>query len=666
MKKSKEVLNIREYRKLKSNWFVWIAAVLLRLCVIFTCTFPISADAADNTSGETVRSGAEIDYPPFSIVGENGEAGGFSVELMRAALFAMGREVTFRTGPWNEVRGWLERGEIDALPLVGRTPEREALFDFTVPYMSLYGAIVVRGDETGVRELADLSGRRVAVMKGDNAEEFLRREQRDFDILTTPSFEVAFQELAEGRHDAVVIQRLVALRLIQKTGLTNLKVIDQPIEGFRQDFCFAVHEGNRDTLALLNEGLAIVVADGTYRHLHSKWFAAMQLPDDRSIVIGGDYNYPPFEYLDANGRPNGFTVDLIRAIGREMNMDVRIQLGRWEERVKALRDGRIDAIGGMFYSAERDRVLDFGPRYLVVHCVSAVRKGEGPPPTTLEELAGRDLVVQAEDAILDALEEHGIKARITTVESQEDVVRAIAEGRNDCGLVTRFGALHAIKQHGWKNIELGDKELYSGQYGFAVQQGKDALLAQLTDGLRSVKDSGEYQRLYEKWMGVYEEHLRWKHLLQGAVIIAVPLLLIALFAFFWSWSLRRQVVKKTGELQESLDRFRYVFEAANVGKSMTLPTGEVNANQAFAEFLGYTPDELKGKRWQELTPLEDITVTERHLSPLRAGKQAATRFEKRYIHKNGEWLWADVSVTLRRDADGTPRFHDHCSGYYRA
>ncbi len=67
-----------------------------------------------------------------------------------------------------------------------------------------------------------------------------------------------------------------------------------------------------------------------------------------------------FEYLNTKDRPSGFTVDLIRAVARDMNMDVSIQLGRWEERVKALRDGRIDAMGGMFYSAERDRVLDFG------------------------------------------------------------------------------------------------------------------------------------------------------------------------------------------------------------------------------------------------------------------------------------------------------------------
>ena len=235
-------------------------------------------------------AGCEQDYPPFCIVHPDGQVDGFSVELLRAALKAMGREVTFRTGPWAEVKGWLERGEVQVLPLVGRTPERETMFDFTVPYLAMHGAIVVREDSTGIRDLNDLRGRRVGVMKGDNTEEFLRREDRGMEILTTETFSDALRELSQGRFDAVVVQRLVALRLLAENRLTNLRIVDQPIKGFSQDFCFAVREGDRDTLALLNEGLALVVADGTHRRLHTKWFAALELPSDRPIVIGGDYN----------------------------------------------------------------------------------------------------------------------------------------------------------------------------------------------------------------------------------------------------------------------------------------------------------------------------------------------------------------------------------------
>jgi ABC-type amino acid transport substrate-binding protein len=255
-----------------------------------------------------ISAGSEIGYPPFCVVDSDGQANGFSVELMRAALKAMGREVTFRTGPWTDVKNWLEQGDIQALPLVGRTPEREPVFDFTFPYMSFHGAIVVRQDTTDIQDISDLSGRQVAVMKGDNAEEFVRRKDYGFTIHTTATFEDALRELSDGLHDAVIIQRLVALRLIQKAGLTKLKVLNNPITGYRQDWCFAVREGDRDILSLLNEGLALVMADGTYSHLHSKWFAALDLPSNRRIVIGGDINYPPFEYMDKNGLSKFLTV----------------------------------------------------------------------------------------------------------------------------------------------------------------------------------------------------------------------------------------------------------------------------------------------------------------------------------------------------------------------
>ncbi len=551
-------------------WASRMSAGRMRVLVIFILSLAlwliyISQLFADEKTTMKVRSGSEIDYPPFCIVHEDGRVDGFSVELMRAALGKMGRELTFRTGTWAEVRGWLERGEVQALPLVGRTPEREPLFDFTVPYMTMHGAIVVRKETEDVGGLSDLRGRRVCVMKGDNAEEFLRREDRGVEIVTTPTFSDAFRVLAEGRCEAVVIQRLVAVRLLEETGLTNLKIVDRPIREFSQDFCFAVKEGNREMLSILNEGLALAVADGTHRRLHAKWFAQLELPADRPIVVGGDHNYPPFEFLDDNGRPAGFTVELTRAIARELNMEVRIELGPWEDRVNALRDGRIDALEGMFYSPERDRVLDFSPRYLVIHCVSVVRKGEGPPPTTIEELQGCDLVVQAEDAILDALAERGIEARITTVKTQEDVVRAVAEGRNACGVGTRFGALYAIRKNGWPNIEVGDREFYSGDYAYAVPHGNEPLLAKCTEGLRILKDSGEYQRIYEKWLGIYEPGVSSRMFLKRIAIVAGPLLLLAILALVWSWSLRRQVTARTRELRESEEMLRAVMDNLPIG-----------------------------------------------------------------------------------------------------
>jgi PAS domain S-box-containing protein len=114
----------------------------------------------------------------------------------------------------------------------------------------------------------------------------------------------------------------------------------------------------------------------------------------------------------------------------------------------------------------------------------------------------------------------------------------------------------------------------------------------------------------------------------------------------------RDVSEKS--LRQSEARYRSLFEAANVGKSVTLPTGEISVNRAFREMLGYNQEELRNKTWQELTPPADTGPISDLLAPLLRGEQDTARFEKRYIHKNGSHVWADVSVAMQRDSDGKP------------
>jgi len=572
----------------RSRRFGAIAAVLFCIAAMLVLGFAAGAGNAAQAGKAPLRSASEIDYPPFCIVDADGRAGGFSVELMRVALAAMGREVTFRTGPWGKVRGWLERGEVQALPLVGRTPEREDLFDFTFPYMSIHGAIVVRENTRDIHDLSDLKGRRVAVMKGDNAEEFLRREDRGIEIHTAATFDEALRELSKGRYDAVVIQRLVALRLIQEAGLTTLRIVNKPIEGFRQDFCFAVREGDRETLALLNEGLALVMADGTYRHLHAKWFAALQLPSNRHIIVGGDHNFPPYEYLDEKGRPAGYNVELTRAIAREMGLDIEIRLGPWAEVREALARGEIDALQGMFYSPERDLQFDFSQAHILNHCVSVVRRGEGDPPATVGELVDRRIVVQRGDIMHDFVLESGLGKEVAVVGTQENALRELAEGKHDCALVSRVTALYCIKKEGWTNLVVGRKPLISTEYCYAVPNNHRALLAQFSEGLKVLEENGEYRRIYEKWMGMYREKtLSFISVLRYVAMVVVPLILILLAVSLWSWSLRRQVASRTAELAAVSQRHLAIL-AAVPDIIMEVDPGKIYtwANRAGFDFFG--------------------------------------------------------------------------------
>jgi len=246
--------------------------------IMFLCN-SFGVYAQSNMAGKSTEKkitkitiASEPDYPPYCFIDKKDNAEGFSIDLFNAAAKAVGIEVNIKIGVWRKIKKDLAEGKIDALPLVGRTPERESLYDFTLSYISLHGAVFVREGTSDINSLEDLFDKEILVMKGDNAEEFVRRENISKNIFLTNTYQEAFQELANGEHDAVFTQRITGLKLLEEMGIESVEPLKFGIPEFRQDFCFAVKKGDADLLSILNEGLSIVIADGTHEKIREKWF----------------------------------------------------------------------------------------------------------------------------------------------------------------------------------------------------------------------------------------------------------------------------------------------------------------------------------------------------------------------------------------------------------
>lgn len=102
------------------------------------------------------------------------------------------------------------------------------------------------------------------------------------------------------------------------------------------------------------------------------------------------------------------------------------------------------------------------------------------------------------------------------------------------------------------------------------------------------------------------------------------------------------------------EKYQHIFENSVVGKSLTGVDGSLYVNKAFSDMLGYTLDELKILKWQEITYPDDINESSEIVDNLLKGKTNSARYVKRYIHKNGHIVWSDVSTSLQRDAEGKP------------
>lgn len=229
-----------------------------------------------------LKSATEYNYPPFSVT-DGGIADGFSVELLKSVIKVVNLKIDFKIDKWDTIKNELKEGKLDVLPLVGRTPERENYFDFTFPYIILHGNIFVRKNSSNIKTENDLYGKKIFVMKGDNAHEYAVRKNLSAYITATETYDEAFKLLSSGEGDAVLANNFVGTEIMDRYRIYNVKALTKlhedgvsliriDVKDFEQKFCFAVRKGDDKLLARLNEGLAFVYGNGDYQRLYEKWF----------------------------------------------------------------------------------------------------------------------------------------------------------------------------------------------------------------------------------------------------------------------------------------------------------------------------------------------------------------------------------------------------------
>ncbi|HPV42804.1 MAG TPA: PAS domain S-box protein [Spirochaetota bacterium] len=119
----------------------------------------------------------------------------------------------------------------------------------------------------------------------------------------------------------------------------------------------------------------------------------------------------------------------------------------------------------------------------------------------------------------------------------------------------------------------------------------------------------------------------------------------------------REMLRSAEELRESEEKFRSIFEYSTEGKSLIAPDGRLlQVNRAFADMLGYSIEEMQKVDFVRLTHPEDLAESRECVRLLLAGERDRYRMEKRYIHRNGSVVWADVSTTLHRNGAGAPEY----------
>lgn len=271
-------------------------------------------------------------------------------------------------------------------------------------------------------------------------------------------------------------------------------------------------------------------------------------PRKTRIVVGGDHNNPPYEYLE-NGKPTGFNVELMQAAAEVLGLDVEIRLSPWHEARKALEQKKIDALTGMYYAPERRKLVEFSVAHTMVSPAIFVRQDS--LIRSLDDIQGKEVIVQEGDIIHDSLRRKGIASRLVTVTDPEDALKLLAAGKHDCAFMSsQLQGEYFIRKLKLSGLRIVNPGLPPFRYCFAVSRGNPELHYRLDEGLNILRETGKYRDIYEKWFGVYEKKAWWETIRYFVfALAAIVLLLLASLA--WSRSLNRKVRRRTGELRKS-------------------------------------------------------------------------------------------------------------------
>ena len=241
--------------------------ILATAALALTLTAPFGAAQA-----ETWDVGMSGGYFPFTFV-KLDELQGFEVDFINALAAETGNDVNFVTMSFSGLIGALESGRIDTVAnQITITPEREAKFAFSQPYVFDGAQVVVKkGNEATIQGTEDLSGKTVAVNLGSNFEELLNGlpNANEIEIKTYES-NIA-QDTALGRVDAFVMDRVSSAQLIQESPLP-LALAGKPFSQIRNALPFRDTDEGRALRDEVDAAITTLKDNGTLAEISQKWF----------------------------------------------------------------------------------------------------------------------------------------------------------------------------------------------------------------------------------------------------------------------------------------------------------------------------------------------------------------------------------------------------------
>jgi len=229
---------------------------------------------------------------------------------------------------------------------------------------------------------------------------------------------------------------------------------------------------------------------------------SVQAADD-VIRVGTDATFPPMEFVQ-DGKRTGFDIELIEAIGKQMNKKVEwVDIG-FKGLIPGLISNRFDvAASAIYMTEERSKVVNFTDSYYRGGLAVLALKDDTSINVPADLVAGKKVTAQVGTKSIDFLKNNYPAVEVVEVEKNQAMFDLLTIGRVNAAVTGRPAAVEYAKSQ--PKVRVLDQGLTTELYGFAVRKNEPELQQQMNKALQTLRSNGEYAALTQKWFGTSAE-----------------------------------------------------------------------------------------------------------------------------------------------------------------
>lgn len=216
-----------------------------------------------------------------------------------------------------------------------------------------------------------------------------------------------------------------------------------------------------------------------------------------TLTMGTNASFPPYEYVDDNGKIVGIDAEIAQAIADKLGMKLEIKDMEFESLVPAVKAKSIDlALAGMTVTDERKQSVNFSDSYSTGVQVVIVK--ENSEIKTVDDLKGKKIGVQAGTTSDTYCSEDFGEENVKQFSNGSLAVAALANGQVDCVVIDNEPAKNYVAAN--SGLKILDTEYVTEDYAIAISKDNDELLKKVNNALKELKEDGTVDKIVGKYI----------------------------------------------------------------------------------------------------------------------------------------------------------------------